>query len=97
MNDSPETKRRWNEDAFRDGASPYDPREEVTFDPAKYLFDGIKNNFFGAFFDSPPSYFLYATDVEYRQKLNLKIAVLREQIEELQKELRRKGIDYRPT
>ncbi len=92
----PEKQKRWNHEPFRMNATPHDPREETTFDPAKYLFDMIKSSFFGMFFDEPPSCFKYAADVEYRKKLNMKLLILTQQIEELQQELEKKGIDYRP-
>jgi hypothetical protein len=88
--------KRWNVDVFRADATPYDRREDNTFDPAKYLFNGIRNLFFGLFGEEPPSCIRYAADIDYRKKLNLKIGILKQQIYDLQVELHEKGIDFEP-
>lgn len=67
-------------------------RSQSDIDPMKYLIESFKDVFIGTFFPDSPSYVIHATDLEYRRKLNLKIALLTDQIHDLKEELHSKQI-----
>ena len=86
-----------------------DPNDTSLIDPIKTLFDNI-GSFIGWWGVSSTSsektstrsstgdkdweWVRYATDVEYRKKLSYKVVLLKEQITQLRKELRERGIEY---
>lgn len=79
-----------------------DPNDASLLDPVKSIFDNIAAliGWWGVSDTDAGSgnkdweWVQNATNVEYRKKLGYKVVLLKEQIQELRKELRERGIDY---
>lgn len=95
----PQQPRNWRTQYFE-----ADPNDTSLIDPIKTLFDNIGSfiGWWGSSSDETRSssggndweWVRYATDVEYRKKLSYKVVLLKEQITQLRKELKEKGIEY---
>jgi hypothetical protein len=91
----PDNKVHWKNNLTRlPNGKDLPDRSQSDMDPMKHLIESFRNVFINTFFPDSPSYVIHATDLEYRRKLNLKIAILSDQIQELKEELESKQIKY---